>query len=194
MAENDDTSTQDGTQDQTDSGTPDSAGAASQSGTNEVSVLRSRYAGQTAKVNELTSEKTALEQQLQTLQSQLSDLQSGKVSAEDAAKALVDAKDQVIAKLEAGIKLADLKGRFPEVYAELGEDMQGLSEAKLAAMEARLQGNAGEGDDAPTPRGNNAARKEGGAAGGEGSKPKTAEDVLAEMRSMALPPEWGGEG
>lgn len=192
--ENDTPIIPEGTQEPEASGSPDASGGASQAGDEDVSVLRSRYAGQTAKVNELTGQKSALEKQVAELQKQLSDAQSGVTTADEAAKALLAAKDNELAQLQTAIKVAELKGRFPEVFAELGEDAVNLSEEKLAAMEARFQG-AGAGDaEPPTPRGQNAARKDGVPTGGREPKEESGDDILARMKSMALPAEWGGQG
>jgi hypothetical protein len=192
MADNDTNASQDGTQELDASASADATGDASQTGKDEVSVLQSRYAGQTAKVNELTQQKAALEAQIAQLAQERDDARSGVTSADEAAKALLAAKDDEIAQLLRANKVTALQARFPEVYAELGEDAVNLSEEKLAAMEARFQGGAAGSEEPPTPRGNNAARRDGVPTGGREQKVETADDVLASMRSMPLPAEWGG--
>lgn len=194
MDENDTPSTQDGTQEPAASASADATAEASQSGDEDVSVLRSRYAGQTAKVNELTQQKAALEAQIAQLAKERDDARSGVTSADEAAKALLAAKDEEIAQLLRSNKVTALQARFPEVFAELGEDAVNLTEEKLAAMEARLQGGAGAGsDEPPTPRGQNAARKDSVPTGGRETKGEpSSDDILAQMRTMALPAEWGG--
>ena len=193
MATDDTTLPDGGTQDPDASGSPDADGAASQGGADEVSVLKSRFAGQTAKVNSLTSENATLKEQLAAAQKARDEALNGVTKADEAAKALLEAKEQEIAQLRTSGKLATIEAKYPEVYAELGADAANFSDEKLAAMEARFQGTGAGGDEPPTPRGNNAPRNEGGAGAGQ-AKAETSADIVASMRSMTVPPEWGGQG
>lgn len=188
MADSDISTVINGTADDDVSASADAEAAAS-TDPGEVSVLRSRYAGQTAKVNELTAERQRLIEEREQLRKELERAQKGTTSADEAAKALLAAKDEEIARIRREAELTRIQSRYPEVFGELGEAAAGLSEEKLAAMEARFRG-ASTSDEPPTPRGQNAARNEG--SGDGGTKDVTSADIIASMRSMAVPPEWGG--
>jgi hypothetical protein len=191
MADNNDTSTPvDGTQDGATTGTPVVNPPASGEG-DDVSVLRSRYAGQTAKVNELAAQKQALEAAKADLEKKLAEAQTGVASKDDAAKALLAAKDAEIAAIRREATVARIEAKYPEVYRELGDDAVALTEEKLAAMEARLSGG-GEAHEPPPPRGQNPARTDGVPAGGREPKAETSADIIARLRTMAVPSEWGG--
>ena len=122
----------------------------------------------------------------------------------DAEKALsaYRAKDQTVAETEAG-ELATLKAnlataneraaaaeakadarildaRFPNARKELPEV---TDEVKLAKFEAMLKED--ETPEPPTPRSNNAPRTASG--GGAAAKPKTSDDVLAELKLQGNP-------
>lgn len=152
----------------------------------DVATLRSRYAGQTAKVNELTAKVRTYEQELAKLRQALEEAQKGIASKDEAAKALIEAKERELDALRRETRAARIEAKFPEAYAELGEEALGLSDEKLAAIEARLRGAAAE---PPAPRLNNPART--GPAAKQPAE-ETVEDILARLRAMPLPWEWGG--
>jgi len=192
MAENDTSMVENGTSDDDASASAD-AGSAASTTPDEVSVLRSRYAGQTAKVNELTSERARLIAEREALIRERDELRSGKANTDEAAKALLAQKDEEIAAIRREVALARIESKYPETFGELGEAAFGLSEEKLAAMEARLRGASGASEqEPPTPRGQNAARRDGVPAGGREPKEETSADILAALRSAPLPSEWGG--
>lgn len=89
--------------------------------------------------------------------------------------------------------LAERKATYPNAAKVLGDDIAVLSEERIAAIEATVttSGEAGE-EEPPTPRGQNAARRDSIPPGGREPKEETSEDILARMRAMGLPPEWGG--
>jgi len=154
-----------------------------------VSVLKSQFAGASAKVNELTGQIKTLKAQHKELQDQLRAAHEGTTTADEAAKALIAAKDAELAQVRREAQLARIESKYPEVFRELGEDAASLSAEKLAAMEARLKGAGFEDDEPPTPRGQQAARRDSTSV-----KPqeKTLEDMYAELERMPVPEQWGG--
>lgn len=186
MSDNDTSTPNDGTQDAAASASVDANDNASTSGSDEVSVLKSRYAGQTAKVNELTGQTKAQSDRIKELEEQLKAAREGTASKDDVAQALLKAKDEELAAIRKEAALARIEAKYPETFSELGEDAATLSEEKLAAMEARFRGVESE---APKPRGNNAPRTDSAPA-----KPKeeTADDIVARLKTQGLPQEWGG--
>jgi len=188
MADSDTSTVDNGTVDDDASASAD-AGAAASTTPDEVSVLRSRYAGQTAKVNELTTQLKAEREARTAAEKERDSLRSGAASSDETAKALLAAKDEEIARIRREVEVTRIQAKYPEVFGELGEAAAGLSEERLAAMEARLRG-AGVSEEPPTPRSQNAARNEGSGDGGQ--REVTSADIIASMRSMAVPPEWGG--
>lgn len=156
----------------------------------EVSLLRSRYAGQTAKVTELQTAKAALQAERDALRAERDALKTGEVNKDEALKALLAAKDEEIAAVRRETALARIEAKYPETFAELGEATASFSEEKLASLEARLLAKTDQSDDedeeeAPTPRRNNASRKDGGS-----SEPKSesSADILARLKTMS--PNW----
>lgn len=156
----------------------------------EVSLLRSRYAGQTAKVTELQTAKAALQAERDALRAERDALKTGEVNKDEALKALLAAKDEEIAQVRRETALARIEAKYPETFAELGEVTASFSEEKLASLEARLLAKTDQSDDegdeeAPTPRRNNASRKDGGS-----SEPKSesSADILARLKTMS--PNW----
>lgn len=187
MADNDDTTTEsDGTQEGAEG-----TGSASGEDDGDVSTLRSRYRGQTAKVNTLTGENKTLKQQLADLQKQLDAAREGTTSADEAAKALVADKENVIKQLQREKALAVIEAKYPETFRELGEDAASLTPEKLASMEARLKGSNDESDDLPTPRGNNAQRN---GSTKKSDAEKTSADILADIAAMGTPEWWPSQG
>lgn len=155
----------------------------------EVSLLRSRYAGQTAKVTELQSAKAALQAERDALRAERDALKTGEVNKDEALKALLAAKDEEIAEVRRETALARIEAKYPETFAELGEATASFSEEKLASLEARLLAKTDQSEDeeeeVPTPRRNNASRKDGGS-----SEPKSesSADILARLKTMS--PNW----
>lgn len=159
------------------------AAAASTAGQDPVSLLTSRLNGQTAKVGELTAQKKAAEDALEAALKRVADLEAGTVSAEEAAKAQVAAAQAELAKERTARRIDGLKSRFPETFSELGEDVAAvMDETKLAAIEARLTGDAG-GDEPPTPLRHNETKS----GTRTPAKEETAADVEARLLSMNTP-------
>ena len=139
----------DGTQ--PDAASADEADAAkidSDAGEESGSTLKSRYAGQTAKVNELTGKVSAAEGRAAAAEARLADYEAGRVGSDEALKAQLAVEQRKTAAAEAKASLALIEGKYPEVFAELGEAAAHLPDEKLASMEARFKGDA----EAPTPR------------------------------------------
>ena len=187
MAEHDAPNSDDGTLN--DASGSDASDDASQGGEEDVSVLRSRFAGQTAKVNKLTEAQNADGARIKELEGLLTEARNGTLSPDSAAKALLAAKDEELALARQETKLARIEAKFPEVFRELGPDATGLSDEKLAAMEVRVRGG-GSDEEPPMPRGQGAARH--GSAAAAPPKEKSLEDMYAELASMPVPPVWGG--
>jgi hypothetical protein len=169
-------------------GDPNAAGSTDPNATGSpstgdpVSLLTSRLNGQTAKVGELTGQNKTLAEEIAKRDKLIADLQSGKVSAEESAKALVEAKDKELATERAARALEARKAKFPESFSVLGDSIASLDDATLAASEARFAGT-GEPPTPGTPGGNKSAGTQSGTA-----KTQSADDIEAELRGMA--PAW----
>lgn len=182
----------------TTGGTPDDAAAAaatadasaqgSKQGGQDDSTLASRYAGQTAKVNVLTGEKAAAEARAKAAEEKLAAYEAGKVGNDEALKSQLEAERQATAAAVKDAAMARIEARFPETFAELGEDAAALTEEKLASMEARLKGVAVAAAEPPTPGAHNESRTS-AAGAGKAAKAQTADDLRAAL--LAGPaPDW----
>lgn len=189
--EHDSPAPDDGTPDLDASASADAAATASKTGQQEDPTLQSRYAGQTAKVNTLTEQNRILQEQLAAAQRERDEARTGVTTADEAAKALIAAKDEEIARERQERQLERIEIKYPETFAELGEAAVGLSEDKLASMEARLKGAAAGEVETPTPRGMNASRQDSSAASSR-DKEETSDDIIARLSKMSLPESWGG--
>lgn len=183
MSDNDSQPGPDTTPDLNASADADAAGAGSQAAPDELSVLKSRYKGQTAKVNTLEGEQTILKQQLVEAQRQLGDAQKGVLDKDEALKAQIAAKDAEIEAIKQERNLVRIEAKYPETFAVLGEDAAGLSEAKLSENEARLRGGSAD-IEPPTPRGVSPSKTNQRTPAG---KPTIA-DVTAQMATQF--PDW----
>jgi hypothetical protein len=139
-------------------GDPNAAGSTDPNATGSpstgdpVSLLTSRLNGQTAKVGELTGQNKTLAEEIAKRDKLIADLQSGKVSAEESAKALVEAKDKELAfdktvqLLIRGSKTGGLEelGRCLRAPAESRRGEKGyISPRQLRARPARREGPTG---------------------------------------------------
>jgi cell wall-associated NlpC family hydrolase len=159
------------------------AGAASTPEQDPVALLTSRLNGQTAKVNTLLAEKQAALDEAKTLREALEATRSEKVSADEAAKALVAEANKAI-EIERTAHRADtLKVRFPETFAVLGDAAMALTEANLAANEARLTAGSG----TPTPTQHSEHRS---SAGAGTPHEETAAEAIARLEKMPMPVGW----
>jgi hypothetical protein len=140
----------------TQTGTPDLVA--------EVTTLRSRQAGQDAKITALLKSVQDAEAARNDLQARLDAALNGQAGESEFAERLA-AKDREIAALKIATVAADRKGKFPEAAAELPQEVfASLDEAALASLEARLTGVPVESNAPPPPVGNNAARQPAGSA------------------------------
>lgn len=99
--------------------------------TQGTSELEQRLRGQTAKVNTVTAERNALAQRV-------ADLESGKIGADEALKAQLEAKDRELADLRIKAAIGPKMARFPKAAEVLGEGIGNLPDEALADLEARL--------------------------------------------------------
>ena len=141
---------------------PEAATAAPTAGTPdfvaEVTALRSRQAGQDAKITALLKSVEDGEKARNDLQARLDAALQGQAGQDEFQKALA-AKDQEIARLAALATGNERARKFPETARELGaETIAKMDEVVLAALEARLAGVPAESNEPPTPVGNNAPR------------------------------------
>lgn len=171
----------------TTQGAEGAAGTQNASGSDEVTLLKSRLAGQDAKITELTNKATAAETAAAAAAAKLTAYEAKTVGADEALRAQLVAEQQKTQAAEQKAALALIKATYPEAFAELGDAAAGLTEEKLASIEARLQGVAADGE-AKTPRGVNGART--GAAAGTAAKPPTIADVEAQIRAQAKNFSW----
>src|SRR4051812_46732034 len=111
MAEND-TLPPDGTQDPNASAEADAAAAGSGAGSEDVSLLKSRYAGQTAKVGELTGKLTSAEARAAAAEQKLADYEAGKLGADEALRAQLQAERDKTAAAETATRVARIEAKF----------------------------------------------------------------------------------
>lgn len=188
----DDTDTQqdqDGTQDaDAPADDADANADASTAGADEVSLLRSRYAGQTAKVTSLTKSVQERDAKIAALQKERDDALAGLTSKDEALKAQIAAKEKELADERAARRKEVLQAQYPETFGVLGEAALSLGDDQLAANEARLASAASEGEP-PTPRRTNAPRTTSAPAA-----PQTPEEeyaaLLADLRAREPDDSW----
>jgi len=130
----------------------------------EVTTLRSRITGYTAKVNELTSTQKALQKERDDLAARLAEIQKGTVDKDEALRSQMAVRDAEIEALRKEAALAKIEAKYPETFAVLGEAAANLTPEALAEAEARFKGVAAETNTPPKPIGNNPPRTQGGAS------------------------------
>ena len=178
-----DPGTEDGTTEAPAAG--DAADKAVTQPSDEVTKLRSRNAGLDAKVTELsTATKTAVRERDEAL-AKLSDYEAGKVGADEALRAQLDAVKAEAAQARQEALLARIEAKYPETYAVLGEAAASLSVDKLAEAEARFAGVAAPEPTAaapkPQPIANNQSRA--GATAGE----EDSSSIFEKLKGTPLP-------
>lgn len=165
------------------------AAAAAASGTpntpDEVTTLRSRNAGLDAKVTELSNASKAALAAKEAAEQKLRDYEAGKVDADEALRAQVQAKDTELAQVRLEAKLARIEAKYPETFGVLGEAAAALTEDQLAASEARMAGVPVE-SSTPTPIGGNAPRVPVGAKAIEDMSIAELEKHLRDMPRSVL--------
>lgn len=156
----------------------DAPDAAAPATPDELASLKSRNSGLNAKVTSLTDQLKAEKAARTAAEQAVAD----KAGADDVLNKRIKELEEQIAKNEQAQALLVKGAKFPEAYRELGEDIGGMSEEKLAALEARLTAAKDEGEDAPeTPRpvGNNTQRSAGGST-------KSIEDMTSAELQAAI--------
>lgn len=162
---------------------PSDDGEGSQSG-GDASLWQSRFNGLNAKFGATAAELKAEKEARAKAEADLNDLRTGKVSAEEAAKAQVE---QIKKELEAERqtrKIEALKVKFPETFEVFGDTAASFDEATLSASEARLAGNGESPEGDLTPRKHNESRLP---TGPKKAAEETAADVEARLLSMKAP-------
>jgi len=126
----------------------------------EVTTLRSRNAGLDAKVTELMRTAKDAEAAAAAAAQKLADYESGKVQADEALRAQLQAKEAELAQVAREAALARIEAKYPETFSVLGDAAASLTADQLAASEARFAGvPATVETKVPTPVGNSAARQ-----------------------------------
>jgi hypothetical protein len=147
----DSTATTGGTPDSAASTTVDDAGATgSKQGALDDSTLASRYAGQTAKVNELSGQVEAAKAAEAAALQKLADYEAGKVGSDEALKAQLEAAQAATKAALQDAALARIEAKYPETFSLFGAAAAGMPAEVLAASEARLVGVTPE-SEPPTP-------------------------------------------
>src|SRR5512146_1229024 len=95
----------------------DASGAGSAAAPDELSTLKSRYAGQTAKVEQLTREQATLAAERDALKAKLDEVQKGEINKDQALKDQIAAKDAEIAATKREAALARIEAKYPETFA-----------------------------------------------------------------------------
>lgn len=138
----------------------------------EVTTLRSRNAGLDAKVTALMAETASEKAAREAAEQKLRDYEAGKVGADEALRAQLEAKEAELATERRATALARIEAKYPETFSVLGDAAASLTADQLAASEARFAGVPAE-SSTPVPVGTGAARVP--AAG-----PKPIEDMNVE--------------
>ena len=153
----------------------------------EVTTLKSRNAGLDAKVTALIESQKKAEAAAAEATAKLSAYEAGKVGADEALRAQLQAKEAELETVRKEAALARIAAQYPETFAVLGEATASLSADKLAEAEARFKGVAE--TKTPPPIGTNPSRTQGGAST---AQVNPAEDTVeaARNRLRNLVPPW----
>jgi hypothetical protein len=139
-------------------GAPPNDGAGNASQPPDTTLL-SRIAGLDAKVTSLSQETAREKAAREAAEQKLRDYEAGKVGADEALRAQVEAKDAELAQVRQEARLARIEGKYPETFGVLGAAAAGLTDDQLAASEARFAG-LGESTTPRKPLGNNQQRQQ----------------------------------
>lgn len=177
---NDETNDSLNTEPVTDSDDASASGESSQGG-GDASLWESRFKGLNAKFGKTAEELKAEKEARAKAEADLEALRTGKVSAEEAAQAQVNAAKAELEAERQARAVERLKAQFPETFEVFGDAAASFDAATLAASEARLAGDSPEGT---TPLKHNESRS---TTKGKAPAEKTAADVEAELLSMPVP-------
>jgi hypothetical protein len=126
----------------------------------EVTLLKSRAAGLDAKVTELMKTAQAAEDRAAEAAQKLADYEAGKVSADEALRAQLEAKEAELTRERQERAVEKLQQAYPETFGVFGAAAAGFTADQLAASEARLSGVAPDvAPELPVPVGNSPARR-----------------------------------
>ena len=165
-----------------DATAPSSPEQATASPQDEYAKLLSRIAGLDAKVTSLKSETDAQRQAREAAEKKLADYEAGKVNADEALRAQLEAKERELEQTRREVAIAKVAQAYPETFGVFGEAVVGMSPDQLAAAEARFAGNTG----ARGAPGANPPRQQGGTK-------DPNQMSLAELReALATAPVAGG--
>ncbi len=161
-----------------------SAGTQTASPQDEYAKLLSRIAGLDAKVTTLQSETVAERKAREAAESKLRDYEAGKVGADEALRAQLEAKDRELTQTRQEVQMAKIASAYPETFGVFGEAVVNMTPDQLAAAEARFAGTPGTGYRSP---GANPARE---ATGSKNPSEMSLEELRKAVKSA---PEsvWG---
>lgn len=145
-------------------------------------TLLSRIAGLDAKVTSLTQETAKEKAAREAAEQKLRDYEAGKVGADEALRAQVEAKDAELAKVRQEARLAKIEAKYPETFGVLGEAAAGLTDDQLAASEARFVG-VGESSTPQKPLGNNQQRQQ--ASGSKAIEDMSPAELRAHLKTFS---------
>jgi hypothetical protein len=166
--------------------TPPATGTPSQP--DEVTTLRSRNAGLDAKVTELTKAQKAAEDRAAEAAAKLAAYEAGKVNADEALRAQLQAKEQELEAARREATLNRIEAKYPETFALFGAAVVGMADDVLAASEARLKGAGLGTPETPTPVGTNAGREQ---TGQKALEDMNAKEVDKYLRTQFTPAAMG---
>lgn len=109
----------------------------------EYAKLMSRIAGLDAKVTSLQGETTAQTRAREAAEQKLRDYEAGKVGADEALRAQLEAKDRELEQTRREVAVAKIASAYPETFGVFGEAVANMSPDQLAAAEARFSGAPG---------------------------------------------------
>lgn len=150
----------------------------------EYAKLLSRIAGLDAKVTSLKSETDAQRAAREAAEKKLADYEAGKVNADEALRAQLEAKERELAQTRREVAMAKIATAYPETFGVFGEAVVNMTPDQLAAAEARFAGAPGAGYRSP---GANPQRE---TAGSKDPKDMSLEELRTAVKSA---PEavWG---
>lgn len=138
----------------------------------EYAKLLSRIAGLDAKVTTLSSETKAERAAREAAEQKLRDYEAGKVGADEALRAQLEAKERELEQTRREAQVAKIAQAYPETYGVFGDAVVNMAPDQLAAAEARFAGTPGSAYRQPNA----------GSARGQGGPKDPSQMSLAELR------------
>lgn len=155
--------------DEQNSPSTDQQGASQQ---DEYAKLLSRIAGLDAKVTTLSNETKAERTAREAAEQKLRDYEAGKVGADEALRAQLEAKERELEQTRREATVAKIAQAYPETFGVFGDAVVNMSADQLAAAEARFAGTPGSGYRQPNA----------GSARTQGGQKDPSQMSLAELR------------